>query len=243
MPFLNGGAALAIVQSLPTAPLPKTPAEWLTPPVFLTHKGNRWPIVFTHRALLVCEHTTGENMLAANLLEPSAFMLRAMLYGALVQAGSGATLEDAGQVIGRQPKRVREAIIAAWVLSMPKPEERDEEDDEPKPDDDKDEPISWVDVWASIRFDLQLSFEEFLDLTPRMLRAIQRVRLAKMQREELMNGMLLATIENFSPNHPKQAVQPEEFMFHPFKRKPGSDRIWGEDIMREVRKFERKTHG
>jgi hypothetical protein len=242
MPFQNAG--LAVVELPIAVPLPSTPSEWLTPPVYLRAKGGVWPIVFTHRALLLCEHVTSTNMLGASMIEPSATLLRGMLYGALAQAKSGLSIDDAGQIIGRK-KSAREAIVAGWVNSMPRPsaDEEDDKDEEDDTDAEAKEPPGWVDVWASVRYELGLGFEEFLDLTPRMLRALQVVRLARLQREELMNGMVIATIENFSPNHPKEAVQPESFMFHPYKRKPGSDRIWGEDLMREVRKYERKSKG
>jgi hypothetical protein len=47
-----------------------------------------------------------------------------------------------------------------------------------------------------------------------------------MRREEVMVGILAATIENFSMGAPKKAAQPSDFMLHPYPPKPVAEQIW-----------------
>jgi hypothetical protein len=87
--------------------------------------GKDWPLVITHNVLIECEELTGLNVLAgeANLLKPSAKLVRALLFVALQRAGAKYTLEEVGDLITPQNLLlVQEGILKAWAASMPEPE-------------------------------------------------------------------------------------------------------------------------
>lgn len=103
--------------------MPKKIADQLTPRVQVTLDGKDWPIVITHNVLIECEDLTGMNVLAgeeANLLRPSAKLVRALLFLALQRAGAPYTLEQVGDLINPSNLlMVQKAILQAWTVSMP----------------------------------------------------------------------------------------------------------------------------
>lgn len=97
-------------------------AEKLIQKVEILLDGKNWPIVITHNTLIECEDLTGLNLLTgeANLLRPSAKLVRALLFLSLQHAGAKYTLQEVGELIGPQNiVRVQEALLTAWAASMP----------------------------------------------------------------------------------------------------------------------------
>lgn len=66
------------------------------------------------------------------------------------------------------------------------------------------------------RIDLGLSDDEWLDMTPRQFAALRIRHIQKMQREELLVGIMASTSANFSFCRPDRPISPESFMLHPF---------------------------
>lgn len=189
-----------------------TIAHRLTKPVEIPLQGKRWRILFTHRVLLDIEELTGQPAMRVNLAQPSAKLLRACLFAALREAGAGISLADAGALLRPgAAARIRAALIEAWRASMPEPEP--EEAGEPARDR---EPLAAVDAWAEAHFDLHLSDEEWLGMTPRMLRALSKRRLEFMRWKELMMGIATAHTVNHSFRAPKQWSTPRSYMPHPW---------------------------
>jgi hypothetical protein len=231
--------------------------RWLTKRVEFPIGGRKWPLVFTYRALLEAEESTGVDMLTANLTYPSAAITRGLIHAALHCAGAGYSIQDVGKAVQHLGTEQSQALlISAWVASMADPRDRDR-DIEPDPAEDEIEkrvkanaqtytpPPEWADIWASARSaDLGLTDDEWLDMTPRQFYKLQQLYLARMRREELMTGILAATIENFSMCAPKKPVKPEMFMLHPFPPPPPvpiADQIMNE--MAKMKRFERnKVH-
>lgn len=97
-------------------------AEKVTRRVELKLDGETWPIVVNHNVLIEVEELTGLNVLAgeANLIKPSAKLIRAALYLALKRAGAEYTLEQVGELITPATLvPVQEAILSAWASAMP----------------------------------------------------------------------------------------------------------------------------
>jgi len=88
--------------------------------------GKDWPIVVSHNVLIDCEELTGLNVLTgeANLMRPSAKLVRALLYLCLKRAGADYTLEQVGDLITpHNIVMVQEGLLNAWAASMPEGEE------------------------------------------------------------------------------------------------------------------------
>lgn len=101
-------------------------ADKLIQKVQMRLDGKDWPLVVTHNVLIECEELTGLNMLTgeANLLRPSAKLVRALLYLCLQRAGAPYTLEQVGDLITPQNLvLIQEGLLKAWAASMPEPEE------------------------------------------------------------------------------------------------------------------------
>lgn len=212
-------------------------AEWLIPRVEFSFGGQRWQLVFTHRCLLLCERLTGIDMLAVDMSEPPARLMRALLFCALTGAGAQSTLEDAGEAIanlGMIPSRA--VVQEAWIASMP--------DVEPPPKEAvKVAKYTWLEAWASAtsRDGLGLTDERWLDMTPRQVRALQKMRLEQMQREELLLGIINSHIVNFSFAGVKKPAKAADFMLH---KLPESDRgIDVDHIMSQLEKMGAKREG
>lgn len=210
-------------------------AKCLTRTVEFPVRGQKWPLIFTYRALFTAQTLTGLDMLSANLSNLSAQLVRALLFSAITCIGGECTEKDVGNSINRLGlKKCRELLVNGWTASMAEPAYKADANDNPHPD--VEPSITWVDIWASSRDkDLGLSTDEWLDMTPRQFNALQSLQLARMRREEFMNGMLCATIENFSMCAPRHPVKPEAFMLHPYPALP-----IGEQIMAEMRKMRQR---
>jgi hypothetical protein len=98
-----------------------------------------------------------------------------------------------------------------------------------------------MEAWSIAREELKLSDEEWLEYTPRMLHALRKRQIERMQREELLVGIISATTANFSFCAPDKPLSPETFMLHPFPPQPLKP-LTGEDIMAAFASFP-KTGG
>jgi hypothetical protein len=87
-----------------------------------------------------------------------------------------------------------------------------------------------MEAWSIARYELRLSDDEWLEMTPRMLHALRKRQLEQLQREELLVGIIASTSANFSFCKPEDPLSPELFMLHPFPQQPIKP-LTGEDIM------------
>lgn len=70
-------------------------------------------------------------------------------------------------------------------------------------------------------------------MTPRLLHALRKRQEQKMQREELLVGIIASTSANYSWCRPDPPKTPESFMLHPLPEKP----MTGDEIMRAFARF------
>jgi hypothetical protein len=98
-----------------------------------------------------------------------------------------------------------------------------------------------MEAWSIARYELRLSDDEWLEMTPRMLHALRKRQIEQLQREELLVGIIASTSANFSFCKPEQPLSPELFMLHPFPPQPIKP-LTGEDIMAAFASFP-KTGG
>lgn len=209
--------------------------EWLIPRVGFLYDGQSWPLLFTHRVLLACEQETRVDMLAANLADPSAGLLRALLFFALERAGAECTREQVGALITpRSLPRIRATLLAAWAASMPAPEPDRKNSASPP---EKKRKLTWLDAWAEAtsRDGLGLSEEQWLDMTPRQTGALQKLRMDQMQREEMLVGILASTVANYGYCRPDKPRSAESFMIHPLPE-AAEEPVTGEYMMRQMKR-------
>lgn len=69
-------------------------------------------------------------------------------------------------------------------------------------------------AWAIARYDLNLSSDEWLDMTPRQFYALRTRELERMRREEYLCGITAATVANYAFSPPKRPMSPEDFLIH-----------------------------
>lgn len=104
-------------------------ADKLIKKVQIKLDGQDWRLVITHNTLIECEDLTGLNLLTgdANLMRPSAKLVRALLYLALKHAGAKYTLDEVGLMITPDNiVTVQEGLLNAWAASMPDPKAESE---------------------------------------------------------------------------------------------------------------------
>lgn len=211
-------------------------AAQLTPRVEVSLGGRSWRLCFTHRVLLECEELTGLSLLTgANL--SSARLIRVLLFCALRRAGGAFTLEQVGRLI--QPRTlstIQQAVGAAWQSSMP------DVDPQYGSAQGKAEPFTWLGAWSMARFDLHLTADEWLDMTPRQLHALKERQLAQWRREELLVGIVASTTANFSMSHPRSPIRADSFMLHPFRQEPERQQTV-EDVMSVFAMFRNNGNG
>lgn len=200
-------------------------AAWLTRRTMF----GGFQILITYRALAICEQETGQNMLSVDIAQPSAALLRGLLYGAAIQAGQDTTPANIGRLISRDTSGAWRAVSEAWVASMPDPEPDKENATGPS--------ATWFDIWSAARDRHHLTDSEFLSMTPRMFHALERRYLERMQREEFLVGVLASTFANFSMAAPKKPQSPEQYMIHKLPER-APDPITGESILAKLSQFE-----
>ena len=199
-------------------PLPdKLIAHRLTAPVELEAGGRSWRIVFTHRVLLDIEEITGADAMRLNLVLLSADLLRGILFAVLRDAGATFTIDEIGAMF--RPGAfvtIRSGLLEAWRASLPEPDP----DFDVEPGEVPEPPLSTLNAWAKARFDLRLSDEEWLAMTPRMLHALSKRQLAAMRQRELMLATLCAHTVNSSFHAPRTPTHPSSYMLHPWPATP-----------------------
>jgi hypothetical protein len=205
-----------------------TLAQRLTRRVEFRIAGQAWPLVITYRVLLDCQEIAGVDMLGQNLGDPSASLLRSLMYCALQYAGAPCSLEEVGRAIARAPQKTRRILAEAWRASLP-----DADPEREASDKRTGSPLTWNDVWAAAREEHRLSDDEWLDMTPRQFRALEDLRLNRLRREEFLVGMLAATTANFSFCAPKKPLTADNFLLHKLPETPTPE-ITGEYIMAQV---------
>jgi hypothetical protein len=208
-------------------PLPRA----ITGGALLSLGGRRWWLRITHGVLLACEEATGLDMLTAGaeLERPSVRLLRALLWAALQGAGAPWSEEDVGRQLPSlgAMHRAHLVVLEAWASSMPPAEQARADVAEFGPR----KALTWLEAWALAHEDLRLASDEWRDMTPRQLHALRRAHLARLQREELLVGIVAATAANFGYRAPKRAMRAESFMLHPFEREEETGPVTGEMVM------------
>jgi hypothetical protein len=206
-------------------------AHRITKPIEIPAGGARWRIAFTHRALLDIEELTGMGAMQVNLANLSAGLLRAVLFAVLREAGAATSITEAGEILrpGAVPK-IRALLIEAWTASMP---ETDRDDEEEPSTGNAAEPLTTLDAWAKARYDLRLSDDDWLSMTPRMVYALSKRRLESARQFELMVGVLCAHTVNHSFHAPRNSTNPRSYMLHPWPERASahSTRVTGETVM------------
>ncbi len=203
----------------------------LFPRVEFEFEGEAYPLLFTHRVLLQCEHETGVDMLGSNLSDPSAALIRALLFFALDRAGAACTMEQVGALIRpRTLPAIRSVILRAWAASMQAPEPA------AKTPPREYRKTTWPDAWASAtsRDGLNLAQEEWLDMIPRQVGELNKLRLEQMQREELIIGILASAVSNSGFCRPVKPRTAESYMIHPLPELP-EEPLTGEYIMQQIK--------
>jgi hypothetical protein len=75
-------------------------------------------------------------------------------------------------------------------------------------------PLIWLEAWSIARYDLRLTDDEWLDMTPRQLHALRLRQIEQLQHSELMPGMIASVTANFSMIKPEPPFSAESFMIH-----------------------------
>jgi hypothetical protein len=165
----------------------------------------------TYRVLLECEEIAEVNLLSPSfdVTRPSARLVRALLWAALVSAGCELSEKQVGAKLSlRGASRAHAALLDAWLASMPKVAT--------KPDAEG-KPHAWPDSWAFAVESLGLTTEQWLDMTPLQVEALRAVYMERLQREEYLVGVIASTMANFGARVVHKPLKPESFMIHPFE--------------------------
>ena len=202
----------------------------LTRRVELRLGDDRWPIVFTHAVLLDIEEQLHISLVNGelNIVNLSAKALRAILFAALCHSGASLSAEEIGRRIGlRGLPAARNAISEAWVAAMP-----EREPESPRKAKKAQTRLSWMEVWANNREYLNLTDEEWLEMTPKMVQALDRAHREQVRRNELMLSRIASASANHSMCRPQKPYPDDHFMIDKWPKVEGDDGpITGENIM------------
>jgi hypothetical protein len=75
-------------------------------------------------------------------------------------------------------------------------------------------PLTWLEAWSIARYDLGLSDDEWLEMTPRQLHALRLRQIERLQHLELLTGIIASVTANFSLMKPDPPLSAESFMVH-----------------------------
>ena len=193
--------------------LPRSIAEWLTAPHRFAFSGQSWPLIFTHRALLLAERETGLRLLETTLADPPVRLLRALVWAALVDRGCDTEIVAIGRELGAMGRAAaRELVVKAWAASMPDPPKATKSAKKGGAS----KKLSWEAAYAEARYTLRLSEAEWLTLTPRLVKALQEERREVLRRYEFMQSRQMAITANFGPCAPKKPFRHDHFMPDPW---------------------------
>lgn len=93
-----------------------------------------------------------------------------------------------------------------------------------------------MEYWAIARYDLGLTDEDWLEMTPRQLMAIWRRRMNDAQSTELMFSRLTAAVYNTGFARPEHPFESTAFMLHPFpKPKAETPEPLGDALLRKLK--------
>jgi hypothetical protein len=216
-------------------------AQLFTPIVEISIGGKVWPVLFTHRVILAVEGATGLSSIdgTLDLHRLSAKALRTLLGVALHSAGCPMTVAQIGETM--QPRAItayKQRLWEAWRNAMPEPEPsvhyggKNSTKEPPKT-------RSWMQTWANNRTLLNLTDEEWLEMTPRMVQALSREKMERIRQDEYMLSKLLAATINFSMCHPEKPVPEDYGMIHPWPKQwnlRASDNP-AEDVIKQFAQF------
>lgn len=159
-------------------------------------------------------------------VNPSAKALRGLLWALLKRCEPLLTREQAGSFLNRRNMAaVRLAIAKAFMACLPPPEKKGKKSEQEL---DLSKPMSFPETWAEGRFELGLSDEEWLAMTPRQFHYLRKSAVKTVRHFELIAGQLGAAIKNHSMNPPKKCAQARDFLLHKFEEdelKTGGGRV------------------
>lgn len=93
-----------------------------------------------------------------------------------------------------------------------------------------------MEYWAIARYDLALSDNDWLQMTPRQLVMIWRRRINEMRSIELMLSRLTAAVYNSGFVHPKTPFGDTDFMLHPLPKPPAEPpELLGDAFIRKLK--------
>ena len=75
-------------------------------------------------------------------------------------------------------------------------------------------PRTWLQLWSIGRYDLRLTDDEWLDMTPRQFHALQQRKIEELKHREKLTGILATVTANYSMLRPDPPLTPESFMMH-----------------------------
>jgi hypothetical protein len=81
-------------------------------------------------------------------------------------------------------------------------------------------PLTWLEAWSIARYDLRLTDDEWLEMTPRQLHALRLRQIEQLQHSELMTGIIASVTANFSMMKPEPPFSAESFMIHKLPESP-----------------------
>jgi hypothetical protein len=210
-----------------------TAAERLTRKVAISLGGKSWQLLFTYGVLLEFEEVSGLDTLAGEFdpIQLSGGHLRAVLFALMARAGFAGSIADVGHLLTlRNLPEVRAAVIEAWIVSMPEPEKESAQD----PDDDPAKRVeSWMDAWAIASQELGISYQDWADMTPRMVRARSKVFAEGRERESLLVGVLASVTANFSFRSPKKMFTARSIMGIP-ELEPKKHKYYGAHLLSQL---------
>jgi hypothetical protein len=164
--------------------------------------------------------------------------LRKAIFVLLKHAGAPYPVDEVGaRMTPAKLVEAREAVLSAWLASMPEPEPIPEGED-PNPVRAEPPKLTKLTAWAMSRYDLGLPTEEWLSLTPRHVHALRLRLLARMQIEEHLAGTVAAASANFGMCRPDPPLSASQFMLHPYPE-PEPEPITGEYLQRAFATFEK----
>jgi hypothetical protein len=84
-------------------------------------------------------------------------------------------------------------------------------------------PLTWLEAWSIARYDLRLTDDEWLEMTPRQLHALRLRQIEQLQHSELMTGIIASVTANFSMMKPEPPFNAESFMIHKLPWSPDDE--------------------
>ena len=216
-------------------------ADILTTPVTLQFRGKRTQLVATHAVILDIERRTNLDLLSGTFVsaEMTVTLLRVILHALLLRVYDDCTLREAGSLLTPDMvAKIRVKVVEALYASMPEPDPDSDIESEPEQGQEQEQEsvgdaeeqekyqrqvhkLTWPDLWSEARYNLRLSDQEWLDSTPRMIRALNDRRLDDIYWIELMFGQVSADVRNHAMRYPRTPAKASDFLLHRRKQVAG----------------------